>query len=790
MLKVLISFDEGIPVVRLTGRFDGFGATEFEKATRELRGGSDKAPAYWVIDFGGVDYLSSAGIRALVGAEKSLRTADGRLVLVAMNPMLEGVLDASGLLGEFLCAPDLTAGLALARNIARAGQPVHRVIGGVGYELTPLAGEKPTLELWGTADWITRRKEETQDLVAVRLSELGFALGIGGLGINAQQAAEGLGEFVAAGALMGVLPADEHGEPDFVLTARPDEATAYLAVGVSFRGAPSARLNIAQSGGQLTLGDLGNGLAELLASGGESAPPTAGFVLVAEPRRLVGKAYPTPGKLAAGAGIGKEQAGGACPVLLVGLVGDCSRLDGEAVESSLGAYLCHGAGEAGGCGVRIHAHAFQIENLSPDFTRDDPKTALQAIADPDSLRGVLHLAPETELAWARGWLYVPRAIRPGAEGRLRIEWPRDYQYPDEWDTIIRRIYHDASRVVVTPLHGGFTATTLQITSYDAEGRQMLPTVLKLGPVEMGRQEEAACREYVQKYILNNGTVILGTAIQGNHMGVRYNFVGINGPESRLTWLREHYQRRPSRELIPIFDRIFTEILKPWYGQPRWERVRLFEEHNPAGYLFPNLLADAQREMNLSLDEPTLQCPFIARPLPNPYYVLKHIYSKRRAETMLWYTGICHGDLNMQNILLDERENLYIIDFSETRPRNIVSDFARLEPIFLFETLRLDTDDDIRRALEFIESLYNQTSLADTPEFVYSGDDPMVRKAYDLIQRLRHYANIVTLFETQMLPYWLAVLEWCLPVASYRGLPPRRKQLALYTSALLCEQALK
>jgi len=60
----------------------------------------------------------------------------------------------------------------------------------------------------------------------------------------------------------------------------------------------------------------------------------------------------------------------------------------------------------------------------------------------------------------------------------------------------------------------------------------------------------------------------------------------------------------------------------------------------------------------------------------------------------------------------------------------------------------------------------------------------------MISRLRRYADIATLFETDMLPYWLAVLEWSLPVCCYTGLPQIRKQLALYTSAILCRRVLE
>jgi hypothetical protein len=50
----------------------------------------------------------------------------------------------------------------------------------------------------------------------------------------------------------------------------------------------------------------------------------------------------------------------------------------------------------------------------------------------------------------------------------------------------------------------------------------------------------------------------------------------------------------------------------------------------------------------------------------------------------------------------------VIDFSETRPRNAVSDFARLEPIVKFEFPRLESDEDLRQLLEFEEGLTGVT----------------------------------------------------------------------------------
>jgi len=137
------------------------------------------------------------------------------------------------------------------------------------------------------------------------------------------------------------------------------------------------------------------------------------------------------------------------------------------------------------------------------------------------------------------------------------------------------------------------------------------------------------------------------------------------------------------------------------------------------------------------------------------------------------------------VLVDERENVYVIDFSETRPRNAVSDFARIEPIVKFEFPRLDSDEELRLLLEFEAALTSVKRLGDAPPLVYRGDDPLVPRAHAVITLLRRSADVVTLFEQDMIPYWLAALEWTYAVIRYVQVSPRQKRYAACSAALIC-----
>lgn len=212
-------------------------------------------------------------------------------------------------------------------------------------------------------------------------------------------------------------------------------------------------------------------------------------------------------------------------------------------------------------------------------------------------------------------------------------------------------------------------------------------------------------------------------------------------------------------------------------------ICLYADHTPIR-LFPNLCADAERDFGFSSEQESIECTELGVSLTNPLLFLRTEYPKRSAWSRLWYQGINHGDLNLRNIWVDEKENLYVIDFSETRPRNIVADFARMETILKFEMSRVETVEDLARMIEFEQGLAESDSLEDVPPNRYRGDDPLVEKAHSVICRLRRYANTATLFETDIVPYWLALLEWTFSVLSY-DLPPLRRKLAAYGAAILC-----
>ncbi|MBN1105150.1 MAG: STAS domain-containing protein [Deltaproteobacteria bacterium] len=769
-----------VPLLTLKGRFDSYGATVFEQQVAF----PGPETVSLVLDVSQVGYLSSMGVRSLLKLDKALKGKGGIVVLLGAAPFLKKVLELSGVLGHFASASTLEEALGQAKRTGPPDTvPEEVIIEERRYRIWNLGKGDATLDMWGNPALDAGDGIGTEDLVPVSLPDLGMGFGIGGFGADREGASQALGEFVAAGGLAGVLPADRHGVADYLLAEELSGAEIFIASAAGFSGRPCFYLEC-DDGKPISLQQLVDQVLDAteLAAGARSA--LFGMAVLGETRDVLTSRYARPEDVPA-AHPTKEHNTAARGLLLIGIVG------GRDLERSpdgvlLPWFLNRGCFRTGR-GNFFHGHAFLLNRLEENSMTPSLEDNLLGMKNLDLLSGTAHLEPETEILRPRAWLYRFSEARPGSEKLLKVEVGEAFLEP--WDEITRMLFPDAARVVMDPLTGGYMGKTFRAIPYAPDGRRMLPSVLKLGPETVIDREVRAFHESVEKYILNNSTSIMGRASSGEWGGIRYTFVGISGPESRLTWLAEHYRSRATEDLLALLERLFTQILKPWYGQPRWEEIRPYEEHNPL-ILFPRILEDGETVTGVSAEAEVLPCPELNLDLPNPFRFLKHGYPARKDTRTLWYRCITHGDLNLQNVLVDERENLYIIDFSETRVRNAVSDFARLEAIVKIEMARLEGESDLKALLEFEAGLVSPSGLGEAAPIHYSGDDPMVEKAYRVISLLRGYADRVTLFEENILPYLLALLEWTYPVVSYRNATPLQKRFAAYSAGLIVRRILE
>ena len=81
-----------IHIVAVSGSLDSTTAPDAQKSLDGVVAGAKKV----VLDFSQLDYISSAGLRILLGAAKQLRAKGGTLGMFGLNQSVREVFDISG----------------------------------------------------------------------------------------------------------------------------------------------------------------------------------------------------------------------------------------------------------------------------------------------------------------------------------------------------------------------------------------------------------------------------------------------------------------------------------------------------------------------------------------------------------------------------------------------------------------------------------------------------------------------------------------------------------------------
>ena len=91
MVQVEVAHDGEVTVCRPTGELDAFTVSTFREQLAALAG----APEV-VIDLGGVPFMDSAGLGALIGGIRKLREAGGKVVVVCARSAVLRLLHTTG----------------------------------------------------------------------------------------------------------------------------------------------------------------------------------------------------------------------------------------------------------------------------------------------------------------------------------------------------------------------------------------------------------------------------------------------------------------------------------------------------------------------------------------------------------------------------------------------------------------------------------------------------------------------------------------------------------------------
>ncbi|MDR0760185.1 MAG: STAS domain-containing protein [Treponema sp.] len=92
-MEIVKNLSGGAVTLSINGKLSAATAQEFNAAVEEAQGESNAL----VLDFKDVDYLASAGLRVLVGAQKRASASGGSLSLLNVRSQVMEVFETTGL---------------------------------------------------------------------------------------------------------------------------------------------------------------------------------------------------------------------------------------------------------------------------------------------------------------------------------------------------------------------------------------------------------------------------------------------------------------------------------------------------------------------------------------------------------------------------------------------------------------------------------------------------------------------------------------------------------------------
>lgn len=343
---------------------------------------------------------------------------------------------------------------------------------------------------------------------------------------------------------------------------------------------------------------------------------------------------------------------------------------------------------------------------------------------------------------------------------------------DEERELVEHLFRESARVRLSQLAGGFSgARVFAAESVDALGHQQAPTVLKLGPRALVGQERAAF-ERVEPILGNDAPRLLGAVDHETLGGLRWSYASMGG--RRVRTLKALIEGGAPIETI---ERVLTialeEVLGRFYQAASYEPLPLLSYYRfssaHAGSVRANATAAAAPE-----DAPLVEelVAFYERGLgeigetPGEHH----------------YVSYVHGDLNGANVLVDERENVWLIDFFHAKRGHVLNDVAKLENdlLFLFTPLTEEAFDAARAMLAALSEVEDLRAPIPAHLAAIEGRTALER-TWAILRVLRRVASALVREDRDPIQLRVAALRYAAHTLSFDEASPLGKRLALHAA---------
>lgn len=327
--------------------------------------------------------------------------------------------------------------------------------------------------------------------------------------------------------------------------------------------------------------------------------------------------------------------------------------------------------------------------------------------------------------------------------------------------VIKTAFMEHSKVRLHQLTGGFSGSFLFLVHGKKGNAKTEPVVLKIDHHRQ-MQKELAGYDRVKIFLGKNAPTFCPPISCGESTGIEMELAAMHGSPQTL---QDNFENAESDPALTTFLATMENALCILKAK-LYDNTKKIRRFNP----YKAFLLHSRQQYDwlvtnstyISPGEPSTDTHHlnILDQFPEFHQSFREIVSN--TETVTGAIALSHGDLNLANIIFDEKMNSWIIDWTHADEHPVALDFAKLENDIKFVISKDFLPQDITHIHEFeqlILSTFLLPEIATLPkQYAYIRYDFRFKKIYLAIQKTRTiYASIID--EADDLVYKIALLRY-------------------------------